>query len=93
MLFEMSEQVSVREVLKARGVVGHHVGLSWEEVAHMAVAMSTLVVASVAAEPGASTIAGDGTFGKAGQCWCVVGAGSNGRVGDWEGSRYDRSLP
>jgi hypothetical protein len=91
-LFEVSEQISVREVLKAGSVVSHHVSLSWEEVAHVTVAVEALVVAGIAAEPGSGTITGDGAFGEARQGRGVVGAGGNGGVGDREGCRDDRGL-
>jgi hypothetical protein len=70
--------------LKARGVVGHHVSLPWEEVTNVAVAVEALVVTSIAAEPCPRAIIGDGPFGESGQGRSVVRAGGNGGVGDRE---------
>jgi hypothetical protein len=59
-LFEVSKQFKVREVLEARSVVSHHVSLPGKEVAYVTVAVEALVVAGIAAEPGSRTITGDG---------------------------------
>ena len=42
MLFEVGKKGSVREVLKARGVVSHDVGTSWDEEVGLAVAVLPL---------------------------------------------------
>jgi len=51
-LLEVLEESGVGEVLQARGVIRHDVGLSWEETSKVAVAVGSLVVAGVAAEVG-----------------------------------------
>jgi hypothetical protein len=48
-LLEVGEEQVVREVLEARGVIGHDVELSWEEVCEVAVAVEALVVTLEAA--------------------------------------------
>ena len=52
MLFEVSEEGRVREVLKAGGIVSHDVGTSWDEEVGLAVAVLPLVGTSVVAEVG-----------------------------------------
>jgi hypothetical protein len=91
-LFEVSEQFRVRQVLKARSVVSHHVSLSWEEVTDVTVAMEALVVAGIAAEPCSCAVTGDGPLYEARQGGSVVRAGGDGGVGDREGGRDDRGL-
>ena len=44
-LFKVSQERSVSKVLQARGIVGHDVGLSWDEVSSVAVAVKALVFA------------------------------------------------
>ena len=44
-LFEVSEKGAVGEVLQARGVVGHDIGIPWEEASEMAVPVEPLVIA------------------------------------------------
>ena len=48
----MGKKGSVRQMLKARGVNGHHVVGSWEEEAFMAVAEEALLVAGIVAQVG-----------------------------------------
>jgi len=48
-LFEVGEEGRVREVLEARGVIGHDVEVSWEEVCEVTVAVDPLMVAGEAA--------------------------------------------
>ena len=56
---EVEEKHVVREVLEARRVVRHVVGVSWEEMREVAVAVEALVVAGVAAEAGGGSGARD----------------------------------
>jgi hypothetical protein len=79
-LFKMSEEFSVREVLKARSVVGHHVSFAWEEEADMAVTVLALVIASIATQAGRGPVTGHGAFGQARQSGGVVRTGGNGQV-------------
>ena len=55
----MGKESSVREMLEARGVVGHDVVQSWDEERVVAVAVVSLVVTGVVAQVGGRAIAGD----------------------------------
>ena len=59
-LFEVSEESIVSEVLEPGGVVGHAVAFSREEEGLVAVAVCALVFAGVVAEVGGWSFAGDG---------------------------------
>ena len=52
LLHEVREESGVRQFLETRGVVGHDIQPSWEEVSSVAVAVLPLVVAGVVAEMG-----------------------------------------
>lgn len=69
---EMSEKVSIGEVLQSGGVVRHVVAVSWEEVSEVTVAVEALVIAGVPAEGGGGTTGGDGAFPHAGHSRGVV---------------------
>ena len=43
---EVRKEGRISEVLQAGGVVGHDIGLSWETLGHMAVAVLPLVLSS-----------------------------------------------
>lgn len=62
LLFDVSEKMSVREVLQTGGIVAHHIDLSWEEVPHMSISMLVLVVTDVAAQSSSGAVAGDDAF-------------------------------
>ena len=62
MLFEVSEELGVSEMLETGGVVGHDIGVSWEVERDVAVAFLALVSTSVVAQSGTSSIAGDGSL-------------------------------
>ena len=61
-LVEVSEKRSVREVLKTRSVVGHHVSRAREVEACVAVPVEALMGAREEAEVGGRTVIGDGSF-------------------------------
>ena len=59
MLFKVGKEGSVREVLKAGGIVSHDVGMPWDEEVRLAVAVFPLVGTSVVAEIGRRPVGGD----------------------------------
>ena len=61
-LIEEGEKGIVSEVLKAGGVVGHAIHVSWEVVRVVAVSVSSLVEAGDVAEEGGRSIRADGSF-------------------------------
>ena len=80
MLFEVSEESSVREVLQARGVVGHDVGTSWDEEVCLAVPVLPLVGTGIVAEVGRGPVGGDRSFQHPGQGGGVVSPVRDGGV-------------
>ena len=52
LLFKMSKKRRVREVLEARGVIGHDIKQAWEEASGVAVAVQTLVFTGAVAKVG-----------------------------------------
>ena len=80
MLFKVSEEGSVREVLQARGVVCHDVGTPWDEEVCRAVAVFSLVSTSVVAEKGRRPIGGDRSLQHSGQGRGVVSPIGDGGV-------------
>ena len=58
MLLEVCKKGGVRKVLQARGIVGHDVRLSWDELPHMAVPVLPLVLT------GEDALVSGGTFGR-----------------------------
>ena len=92
MLFEVGEERSIGEVLEARGVIGHYVGLPWEEVRLMAAPMLALVTAGVVAEVSGGPFGGSGPFGQAGEARRVVCAGGDGPVSDVMACGHDGEL-
>ena len=72
MLFEVGEEGSVREVLKAGGIVRHDVGTPWDEEVRLAVAVFSLVGTSVVAEKGRRPVGGDRSLQHSGQGGGVV---------------------
>ena len=79
-LFEVGEESRVREVLETRGIIGHHVTLSWEKVSDVAVAVLPLVLASKAAKVGGRLVGRDRSLVESGNGGGVVGQGGNGEV-------------
>ena len=73
-LVEVGEKESVGEMLEARSVVGHDIGLAWEVEGGVVVAMIALVAAGPVAEVGGRAVGGDGAFADAGDGGRVVGA-------------------
>ena len=80
MLFEVGEEGSVREVLKAGGIVRHDVGTSWDEEVCLAVAVLLLVGTSIVAEVGSRSVGGDRSFQHSGQGGGVVSTIGDGGV-------------
>ena len=82
MLFKVGEEGSVREVLKAGGIVCHDVGTPWDEEVCLAVAVFSLVSTSVVAEEGRRSVGGDRSFQHSGQGGGVVSPIGDGGVAD-----------
>ena len=82
MLFKVSEESSVREVLQARGVVGHDVGTSWDEEVSLAVSVFSLVSTGVIAEKGCRPVRGDRSLQHPGQGGGVISPVGDGGVAD-----------
>ena len=61
-LFEMGEQLSVRQMLQTRGVVRHDIETSWEEASQVAVPVAALVSASHVAQASSGAFRCDGAF-------------------------------
>lgn len=61
-LFEVSDESGVSEVLQARGIVGHHVGVSWDEEGSVPISVLALVIAGQSASVGRGLVAGHGPF-------------------------------
>ena len=78
----MGEEGGVSELLKARGIVRHDVGVAREIVSFVAVAVESLVRAGVVAEMGSGPVGRDGALRGAGDGRGVVGAGGDGDIGD-----------
>ena len=62
-LFEVSEELGVGELLQAGGVVSHNVPSSWEEEHALAVAVAASMEARQVAEVRGWPVAGYGAFG------------------------------
>ena len=67
-LVKVVEEGGVGQVLQARGIVGHDVGVSWEVGRFVAVAVEALVQAGVVAQIGGGAIRGDGAFRHPADC-------------------------
>ena len=65
MLFEVGKKGMVREVLQAGGVISHGIGLAWDELGDMAVAVLALVVTREDALVSGRARRGGGPFGNA----------------------------
>ena len=91
-LVEVSEEVSVRQVLQPRGVISHNVFHAGKVGDFDAVAVPTLVLAGHVAEFGSWAIAGDCTFVVARHSWGVVREGLDGGVTDVQVVDYDVDL-
>lgn len=92
MLVKVREEGSVREVLEARCVVGHVVGVSGEVLDSMVVTVGSLVVALVAAEQCRRACGGDSTLEDSGDRWGVVSEVEEAGVGDVMLLRHDVDL-
>ena len=79
-------------MLEARRVVGHDVGVSWEMKGDVAIALATLVGASVVAEVSAGAFTGDGAFGGARDCRSVVATVHQSGVPDVVGRGHEGHL-
>ena len=88
----MGKKGSVRQVLKARGVISHHVVWSWEEETFMAIAVEALVVAGVVAQVGGRPSPVDCSFGDSGEGRSVVGAIGEGSIAHVMGHRHEGDL-
>ena len=64
-LFKVGTKGIVREVLQAGGVISHGVGLAWDELGDMAVAVLALVVTREDALVSGRARRGGGPFGNA----------------------------
>lgn len=93
MLFEVSKESIICEVLQARCIVGHDVCVPWEEVGDMAIAMLALVVAGDAAELGSSPVRGDGALVEPRHRRGVVGHVFECGVAHRVRARHELSLP
>jgi hypothetical protein len=70
---EVEKEGVIGEVLEARGVIGHDVGLSWEEVSEVTVAVGPLMIAGKAAESRCGAWARDSALVYSGDGRGVVG--------------------
>ena len=82
MLFEVRDERCVSEVLQARGIVGHPVGIPWDEVCYVTVSVLALVRACVVAQSSSGTVAGDGASADSGDRRRVVGEVGEGSIAD-----------
>ena len=75
-----------------QGIIGHHIGGSWEEEGHVAVAVLALMGAGKVAEKGGRSVTGHGSFVHAGDCWSVVGAIGDCGIGNIMGGHHQGDL-
>ena len=92
-LVEVEEKRGVRQLLEPGGVVRHDVERPWEVVGRVAVAVLTLVEASVVAQVGSWPLGRDGPFCDARDSWSVVRHIGDCHVGDVVVVGYDGDLP
>ena len=71
-LFEVSEEGGLGEMLQAGGVVGHLVGVAWEVEGFEEVAVLALVLASELTQVSGHPVTGDGAAGHSGNGGSVV---------------------
>ena len=71
-LFEVSEEGGVRQVLQARGVIGHDVRRSWKVEALVAVAVLALVGARLVAQECCRSVTAYSAFVESRNRWSVV---------------------
>ena len=80
-LFKVGEKESIGEVLEARGIVRHDVGLARDVERHVVVAVAALVLTSPVAEIAGSPVAGDSTLADTGH------GGGRSRWRSWHSGR------
>ena len=68
----MRQEFGVSEVLQARGVIGHDIGLPQDALGHVAVTVLSLVLRRKDAWLGRRTVGRDGLLAHAGLSRCVV---------------------
>ena len=89
----MLQERVIGEVLEARGVIGHDVGLPWEEGSEVAVSVRALMVTGEAAHSRRGSWAGgDSALVHPGDGWGVVGAVLEGGVADVMVAAHDVHL-
>ena len=71
-LIEEEEEVSVREVLEARGIVGHAIRFAREVLRAVTIAVDALVITGEAAQASGRPSRGDRTLAHSGDCRGVV---------------------
>ena len=79
-LLEVGKKGLVRQVLQARSVVGHDVGLSWDILSDVAVAVAALMVTRVYALVSGRTYGGGCAFVHSRDGRCVVTEREDGGV-------------
>ncbi len=89
----MIEEGEVSQVLESGGVVGHDIGLSWEEKDLVTVAMLALVFAGEGTEVARGTLARHSTFGDSCYSWRVVTAICQGGISHVRRGGHEGDLP
>ena len=78
----MREEFGIGEVLQVRGIVGHHVGLPWDVLCHVAMAVLALVLSRKDALLGWRSVGGDCLLVHSGFCRGVIHECGNGDAVD-----------
>ena len=82
MAFEVGKEFRHGEMLQARGVVGHHVGLASDVGDFVAVAVVALVEAGRPTQVGRRGVGRHGPLSTAGHRWRVVGEAGEGDLAE-----------
>ena len=91
-LFEVGEEVGVRQVKEARCIIGHNVGLPWDEEPPRAVPVESLVGAGFIAQESGGTRLRHGAFVLSAERWGVIRSVFNGAVREVVVSGHDAEL-
>ena len=75
-----------------RGIIGHYIVVSWEELGVMAVSVLALVFTSIDTLVGRRAFRGDGALGDSRDSRGVVAHGADGGISHWVSMRNDADL-